>query len=709
MLYSLRKIILISIVSVLLIMVTAFHAVVEGASDQEVISLSDVEKQRVLTLRDRKLTMIPKVVGGAAAEPDRWPWAAAIAFKKDDDSLFQYCGGTLIDSRWVLTAAHCDVQKGDKVILGRSNLKQEGGEVIDVTRVLYTRDSGLKAFDPNTMDHDIALVELATASSQQPVSRVGATGAAVSVGKQATVIGWGLLEEGGEASDTLQQVAVPIFSNDSCDALYSLSNISITDNMMCAGLHGKDSCQGDSGGGVFVQNSLDQDVMVGVVSFGIGCARPNFPGVYTRVSNYAAWIVSVTGMDVARLVDDTADQEDEVGGKYVFATGKEVAQEQVLIAAAAEIQVDPQKWEFVGKRSMPDLRKPRANFDQDYEIKGDVSVFDKEELSEQIAPSMDIAIMGLADGRMFSQKSQTGRLVNVFPFNRSRSDGATERLQSESSASDILSAGVTDNEEGELEQVERQIIGTDNRLRSTTSSKPGVMVRIQSTSSGNWGFCSGSMISPRVVLTAAHCITDSNGDFDYGPTYVVPAARGASYSGEKKPQGARWVTHFVKPSDWSGSGAKYDYAMLVLSDLERDTTGPVQWDPKPVYYGYKSNSWLESKNFNLRGYPGGSRACAAAATGDGGQCNGYAYYHDPARKLHNAHATWLTHKHDTQPGQSGAPIYYYSGGERTVYAVHKGAYSSRNRAHRIRSGSFGLMCDVVEDYPSSHFVNMYCE
>jgi len=108
---------------------------------------------------------------------------------------------------------------------------------------------------------------------------------------KATVIGWGRTMEGGDTSAVLRQVEIPIVSNETCQQSYPNG---ITSNMMCAGREegGRDSCQGDSGGPLMVRGSGQDWRQAGVVSFGIGCARPNFYGVYTRISQYLFWIDS---------------------------------------------------------------------------------------------------------------------------------------------------------------------------------------------------------------------------------------------------------------------------------------------------------------------------------------------------------------------------------------------------------------------------------
>jgi len=177
-------------------------------------------------------------------------------------------------------------------------LTKSDGEVKEVIKVVYPKDVGLPAFNENTNNHDLALIKLSSRSALKPVPLIGASNKLAKPGTAATVIGWGLLEEGGGASNKLMQVTVPIISNDSCSAYYNLGGISLTDNMICAGINGKDSCQGDSGGGIFATDQqTGKDHIVGIVSFGIGCAQPEFPGVYTRVSNYTQWIVTVIGLN----------------------------------------------------------------------------------------------------------------------------------------------------------------------------------------------------------------------------------------------------------------------------------------------------------------------------------------------------------------------------------------------------------------------------
>jgi secreted trypsin-like serine protease len=230
-----------------------------------------------------------RIVGGVEAARGAWPWAAAIALTQADGTLFQYCGGSLIAPDWVLTAAHCEVQTSDTVLLGRHNLAESDGEAHAISFVLTHND-----YNNTPNDNDIALIRLATPSSRTPVAPIDSADTNSQAGDDATIIGWGALSEGGSTSDTLQQVAVPIVSNDACDDIYS----NLTGNMLCAGeeLGGEDSCQGDSGGPLLVRASDTAPwQQAGVVSFGIGCARPNIFGVYTRVSQYVDWIGACQG------------------------------------------------------------------------------------------------------------------------------------------------------------------------------------------------------------------------------------------------------------------------------------------------------------------------------------------------------------------------------------------------------------------------------
>eukprot|EP00002_Diphylleia_rotans_P037250 TRINITY_DN8301_c0_g1_i1.p1 TRINITY_DN8301_c0_g1~~TRINITY_DN8301_c0_g1_i1.p1 ORF type:complete len:601 (+),score=89.26 TRINITY_DN8301_c0_g1_i1:81-1883(+) len=239
-----------------------------------------------------------RIVGGVEVVPFEYPWLVGLIQEtKDSDYSGQFCGGTLIAPNWVLTAGHCvcpiRVSLTIRVILKRHRLSKptEGGETHSVDRIICHPN-----YNDETLDYDVALLRLKTRSSVDPVVMISNT----TIGYEAsptmlTVAGWGKLNY-NQYADTMHKVQVPIILHDTCSRLYldGFGRSYVTQRMICAGyLEGKkDACQGDSGGPLFHVSSSNQITLVGVVSWGDGCAERNKPGVYSRVSYLRPWITS---------------------------------------------------------------------------------------------------------------------------------------------------------------------------------------------------------------------------------------------------------------------------------------------------------------------------------------------------------------------------------------------------------------------------------
>ncbi|KAM5349925.1 hypothetical protein ACJ41O_006430 [Fusarium nematophilum] len=226
------------------------------------------------------------IVGGEQAVPGDFPFIVSLS--RTGGSHF--CGGTLLNADTVLTAAHCSTgQTASRVQVRAGSLKRNtGGTLVGVSQIIIH-----PSYSSSTINNDVAIWRLSTpisTGSSVSYARLPAQGSDPVAGSLATVAGWGTTSEGGTSSPVdLRKVTVPIVSRATCRAQYGTSRI--TNNMFCAGLEqgGKDSCQGDSGGPIIDDAT---GTLIGVVSWGEGCAQPDFSGVYARVGSLLPFISS---------------------------------------------------------------------------------------------------------------------------------------------------------------------------------------------------------------------------------------------------------------------------------------------------------------------------------------------------------------------------------------------------------------------------------
>ncbi len=234
-----------------------------------------------------------EIVGGQPADPGEYPYQVAL-LRHGVANRFnaQFCGGSLISPDTVLTAGHClDTSTAAEidVLAGTHTLAQNGGG----TRVRARRIRMHPGFNPNTLGNDIGIIQLST---ELPYDDVGTVmpgeGGLWAPGTVATVTGWGNRSPNGSNFPfVLHEVDVPIQSDSYCGHPSRYGSDFIDAKMFCAGDAdgGEDSCQGDSGGPIVVPDGPDL-VQVGVVSWGIGCARARFPGIYTELASYSTFV-----------------------------------------------------------------------------------------------------------------------------------------------------------------------------------------------------------------------------------------------------------------------------------------------------------------------------------------------------------------------------------------------------------------------------------
>lgn len=217
------------------------------------------------------------------------------------------CGGSLIHSDIVLTAAHCFGITSNKVVINAYKLNMFDRPVENTfgTEVRTIKEKSKHPYyNPNNLANDFLLLKL-DRPIQDPNIRpipINSVRSTPQVGQDVKVVGLGTTSSGGAQSEYLREVTVQTRSDESCNDDY---NGDIIGNVMfCAGKYGggKDSCQGDSGGPAFAldPNTGDYSKLVGVVSWGYGCADPLFPGVYAEVSAVTEWIQR----EVCRLSSD---------------------------------------------------------------------------------------------------------------------------------------------------------------------------------------------------------------------------------------------------------------------------------------------------------------------------------------------------------------------------------------------------------------------
>ncbi|XP_017669506.1 PREDICTED: plasma kallikrein-like isoform X3 [Lepidothrix coronata] len=236
-----------------------------------------------------------RIVGGTDSSPGEWPWQVSLHVKLSRQR--HLCGGSIISNQWILTAAHCVTSLANPNswrvyagILKQSEINEDTPffrveEIIVHPQYKYAQAG-----------YDIALMKLAKPMNftdlQLPICLPSKEDTNIFY-TDCWVIGWGYRKEKGRVQDILQKAPIPLMSTEECQARYRKRRIG--DKVICAGYDegGRDACKGDSGGPLSCRHE-EVWYLVGITSWGEGCARPWQPGVYTKVAEYSDWILGKT-------------------------------------------------------------------------------------------------------------------------------------------------------------------------------------------------------------------------------------------------------------------------------------------------------------------------------------------------------------------------------------------------------------------------------
>lgn len=261
-----------------------------------IIFLASLIFSPIVPTHAQELSKTSKILNGTETDIEDWPWMVGLIRSGLDVFNGQFCGGTLVSDRWVLTAAHCvydETTATVKILIGHTRLTDATeNDLLSISQIMIH-----PAFNLLTLDSDLALLELSEATTIAPIQTLGHYSLEDIPGVTATALGWGDTSSVFTLfPEVLHEVDLPLVNNDFCAERTSF----ITENMLCAGFSSgvKDTCIGDSGGPLMVFDETSQRWhQVGITSFGVGCEAQGDFGGYTRVKNFSDFISTIICLD----------------------------------------------------------------------------------------------------------------------------------------------------------------------------------------------------------------------------------------------------------------------------------------------------------------------------------------------------------------------------------------------------------------------------